>query len=69
MTRRMAILTLLAMPLGQFNVYTVQAQKRGPALLTVDLGEWGGILVKWGSWSQLVTAAEIKRALEENQHG
>lgn len=67
MTRRLAILTLLALPLGRFNVFAAQSQKAGPALLSIDLAEWGGILVKWGSWSTLITSTEIKRALQEKR--
>jgi len=65
MTRRTAILTLLALPLGRFNVFAAQPQKVGPALLTIDLAQWGGILVKWGSWSTVITPTEIKQALQK----
>ena len=64
MNRRTAILTLLMLPLGRFSAYKVSAQKAGPALLTIDLAEWGGIAVKWGSWQTLITPTEIKKALE-----
>lgn len=64
MERRAAILALLALPLGQFNAYAVQARKTGPALLTIDLAQWGGILVKWGTWQELITPTEIKQALK-----
>lgn len=63
MTKRQAIITLLAMPLGVFNAFKAQAQVAGPALLTIDLANWGGILVKQGSWSTLITSNEIKKAL------
>mgnify|MGYP001558222461 CR=1 FL=1 len=82
MNRRAAIFTLLALPLGQYDVYATAprslaqapdgafARKRntsGPALLTIDLAEWGGILVKWGAWQELITPTEIKQALETSQ--
>ena len=64
MNRRAAILALLALPLGRFNAYAVQTRQGGPALLTIDLAQWGGILVKWGAWQELITPSDIKQALE-----
>ena len=63
MNRRAAILALLALPLGQFNAYAVQQLTKGPALLTIDLAQWGGILVKWGPWQRLITPHDIQQAL------
>ena len=66
MDRRQALLVLLSVPLGQFDAYAVQTRRAGPALLTIDLAQWGGILVKWGAWQELITPTDIKQALEAN---
>ncbi len=65
LTKRRAILALLAMPLGYYKAFAAQKPKAGPAVLTVDLDEWRGIEIHHGKESAFVSSAEIFAALEE----
>jgi hypothetical protein len=60
-SRRAAILALLAAPLGNFKAF---AQERG--WLTIDLAQWHGIKVRNGKATFVITAAEIAAALKED---
>ena len=68
LTRRQAILAVLAAPLGKFTAFAAQAPSaQGPgaskALLTINLDQWGGIKVMMGKRSTTVTSADIFEAL------
>lgn len=65
MDRRSAILTLLALPLGKFDVYAVQHSEPGPGMLTINLDDWAGIEVRRGEWRTIIPAREIQRALSQ----
>ena len=66
LTRRHAIMAILAAPLGKFTAFAAQAPQ-GPvaskALLTINLDQWGGIKVMMGKRSTTVTSADIFNAL------
>lgn len=65
-TRRMAVLALLASPLGYYKALAGQAPKGsapGVARLSIDLDQWAGIEVKKGTRTTFISAAEIWAAL------
>lgn len=70
MSRRVAILALLALPLGYFKAFAAEA-----GWLTVDLGQWQGIKVRLAGKEVVVTNVELFNALvsvksgQEGQHG
>lgn len=62
LTRRAAILAILATPLGYFRAF---AQDAG--WLTINLAQWRGIKVTHNGRTTTITAAEISAALKETK--
>jgi len=69
LTRRNAIIAILAAPLGKFTAFA-QTQAPAPlastasrARLTINLDQWAGIVVTHGKRSTTITSAEIFDAL------
>jgi hypothetical protein len=58
-TRRSAILAVLALPLGYFKAFATEA-----GWLTVDLGQWKGIKVRLAGKEIEVTNVELFNALK-----
>ncbi len=70
MKRRMvikrAVLFAFGAALGKLDILTAQPVKqmgRGPGQLTVDLGQWGGIVFKYQGKSVTVGMSEVFSAL------
>lgn len=75
MTRREAIIAVLATPLGKFTAFASQGPANptrdqasatpvvSKALLTINLDQWGGIKVTHGKRSTMITSADIFDAL------
>jgi hypothetical protein len=59
MTRRSAILAVLALPLGYFRAFAAEA-----GWLTVDLGQWAGIKVRLAGKEVVITNVDIFKALQ-----
>lgn len=71
LTRRDAIIAVLAIPLGKFTAFASQGPANltrdqasatpvvSKALLTINLDQWGGIKVTMGKRSTIVTSADI----------
>ena len=71
-TRR-AVLFAFGAALGKLDILTAQPAKqmgRGPGQLTVDLGQWGGIVFKFEGKTITVGMREVFNALaSENPRG
>jgi len=63
LTRRNAILALLALPLGYFRAFGQSTLPTGKAVLTVDLNQWSAVRVTLNGKTTTVSAAEIFNAL------
>lgn len=61
LSRRAAVLALLALPLGDYRAFAQEPAMRG--LLTVDLGKWSGIKVVLDGKTTTITSAQIFAAL------
>ena len=60
MTRRMALISLLMLPFGYYKAFAAES-----GWLTIDLGDWKGIRVKFGGKEIAVTNVELFEALKE----
>jgi len=61
-----AVLFTFAAVLGKFDILTAQhklSSNRGPGQLTVNLGQWGGIVFKHKGQSVTVSMEEVFNAL------
>jgi len=66
MTRRLAILALVSMPLGSWRGVSMgAAQKPGPAWLTIDLNQWSGLTVVYRNQEIHLRAQDVFDALKE----
>lgn len=61
LTRRQAILALLAMPLGQSDVLHARASRDAtqPGVLRIRLDEWAGLEIEYQRRSIKFTSAEL----------
>ena len=60
MTRRMALISLLMLPLGYYKAFAAES-----GWLTIDLGDWKGIKVRLNGKEIAVTNLELFEALKE----
>lgn len=60
--RRSAVFALLSLPLGYYKAFAARA-----GWLTVDLGQWTGVEVRYKGKTQVFTAEDIWEALQEEQ--
>jgi hypothetical protein len=64
LSRRQALLAVLALPLGKFNAGRARAVGAGPAFLSIPLDDWGGVVVKFGGKQVVIPSREIFEALK-----
>lgn len=68
MTRKQALLAILMMPMGTFNVANVRAQSGGGlAILTIPLDQWAGLNITYKGKTLHYSATEVFRILGEKE--
>jgi len=65
MTRRRAILAVLALPLARFARAQAVTATPGPAWLTIDLNQWNGLTVVYRNQEIHLRAQDVFDALKE----
>lgn len=64
LSRRQALLAVLALPMGKFDAGRARAVGAGPAYLTIPLDDWGGLVVTLGKKRIVIPSEEIFEVLK-----